>query len=200
VQAQRIEFFWDAASPYTYLASTQIEALAVRAGAGLEWRPFLLGKVFEATGNKAPATNPFKGKHLFTDVNRWATHYGVPMTMPKVFPVNSVLGLRAGIAAGAHGKSAEFAKALMRAYWGEGQDIGQAAVVAAVAASLGLDAAALLAAAQEQPVKDQLRANTEEAVKRGAFGAPSFFVGEQMFWGNDRLVLLEQFLAGKLAA
>jgi 2-hydroxychromene-2-carboxylate isomerase len=204
MNAQRIEFFWDAASPYTYLASTQIEALAARAGASLEWRPFLLGKVFEATGNKAPATNPHKGKHLFTDVNRWARHYGVPMTMPKVFPVNSVLGLRAGIAAGAHGKapgkSAEFAKALMRAYWGEGQDISQPATVGAVAATVGLDAAALLAAAQEQPVKDQLRANTEEAVKRGAFGAPSFFVGEEMFWGNDRLVLLEQFLAGKLAA
>ena len=198
--AQRIEFFWDAASPYTYLASTQIEGLAARTGVSLEWRPFLLGKVFEATGNKAPATNPSKGKHLFTDVMRWARHYGVPMTMPKVFPVNSVLGLRAGIAAGAQGKAAEFAMGLMRANWGEGQDVSQPAVVGGVARAVGLDATALLAAVQEQPVKDQLRANTEEAVKRGAFGAPSFFVGEQMFWGNDRLVLLEQFLAGKLAA
>ena len=198
--AQRIEYFWDPASPYTYLASTQIEALAARAGAALEWRPFLLGKVFEATGNKAPATIPHKGKHMFTDLQRWASHYGVPVTMPKVFPVHSVLALRAGLAASAQGKAAGFAKAVMRAYWGEGRDISQPEVVGAVAAAEGLDPAALLAATQEPAIKDALRVNTEEAVKRGAFGAPTFFVGGEMFWGNDRLLLLEQFLAGKLAA
>jgi len=195
-----IEFFWDPASPYTYLASTQIEALAARVHAGLEWRPFLLGKVFEATGNRMPAAVPAKGKHLFTDVQRWAQYYGVPVNFPKVFPLNSLLPLRAGIAAAAHGKAAAFAKAVMKAYWAEGIDVSKPDAVAAVAGSVGLDAAALLAQAQEQAVKDQLRAYTEEAVKRGAFGAPTFFVGEQMFWGNDRLVLLEQFLGGKLAA
>jgi len=195
-----IEFFWDAASPYTYLASTQIEPLAARAGVAVVWKPFLLGKVFEATGNRMPAAIPAKGKHLFRDVQRWGQHYGVPVGFPKVFPVNSVLALRAGIAAGSRGKGAEFAKAVMKAYWGDGADIGQAEVVGAVAAALGLDGAALVAQAQEQPVKDQLRANTEEAVKRGAFGAPTFYVGEQMFWGNDRLVLLEEFLSGKIAA
>jgi 2-hydroxychromene-2-carboxylate isomerase len=198
--SRSIEFFWDAASPYTYLASTQIEAVAARAGASLVWKPFLLGKVFEATGNKMPAAIPAKGKHLFLDVRRWAEHYGVPVGFPKVFPVNSVLALRAGIAAGRHGQGAAFAKAVMKAYWVDGTDIGQAGVIGAVAAALGLDGAALVAQAQEQPVKDELRANTEEAVKRGAFGAPTFFVGEQMFWGNDRLVLLEQFLSGKIAA
>jgi 2-hydroxychromene-2-carboxylate isomerase len=197
---RNIEFFWDAASPYTYLASTQIEPLAARAGVGLVWKPFLLGKVFEATGNRMPAAIPAKGKHLFQDVSRWGQLYGVPVSFPKVFPVNSVLALRAGIAAGLQGRGAAFAKAVMRAYWGEGRDIGQPEVVAAAAVAAGLDGAALLAQAQEQPVKDQLRANTEEAVRRGAFGAPSFFVGEHLFWGNDRLVLLEQFLCGKLAA
>jgi 2-hydroxychromene-2-carboxylate isomerase len=200
MEQRNIEFFWDAASPYTYLAATQIEALAARAGAAVTWRPFLLGKVFEATGNRMPAAIPAKGKHLFCDVQRWAQHYGVPVVFPKVFPVNSVLALRAGIAAAGQGRGAEFAKAVMRAYWAEGSDIGQPEAVGAVAAAIGLDAAALLAGAQEQPVKDQLRANTEEAVRRGAFGAPTFFVGEQMFWGNDRLVLLEEFLRGKLAA
>jgi 2-hydroxychromene-2-carboxylate isomerase len=200
MEQRSIEFFWDAASPYTYLAATQIESLAARAGATVAWRPFLLGKVFEATGNRMPAAVPAKGKHLFRDVQRWAQHYGVPVGFPKVFPVNSVLALRAGLAASAQGKGAEFAKAVMRAYWGDGNDIGQPEVVSAVAASVGLDGPALLLQAQEQPVKDQLRANTEEAVKRGAFGAPTFFVGEQMFWGNDRLVLLEEFLRGKIAA
>lgn len=195
-----IEFFWDPASPYTYLASTQIGPLAARAGASLEWKPFLLGKVFEATGNRMPAAIPAKGKHLFCDVQRWAQFYGVPVSFPKVFPVNSVLALRAGIAAAAHGQAAEFACAVMKAYWADGADISQPAVVGEVAAALGLDGAALLAQAQEQPVKDALRANTEEAVRRGAFGAPTFFVGEQMFWGNDRLVLLEQYLCGKIAA
>ena len=200
MEQNKIEFFWDAASPYTYLAATQIEPLAARTGAVVVWRPFLLGKVFEATGNRMPAAVPAKAKHLFCDVQRWARHYGVPVAFPKVFPVHSVLALRAGIAAAEQGRGAAFATAVMRAYWADGGDISQPEVVSAVAASVGLDGAALLLQAQAQPVKDQLRVNTEEAVRRGAFGAPSFFVGEQMFWGNDRLVLLEEFLSGKIAA
>jgi len=195
-----IEFFWDAASPYTYLASTQIEALAQRAGVAVVWKPFLLGKVFEATGNKMPAAIPAKGKHLFQDVQRWAQHYGVPVGFPKVFPVNSVAALRCAIAAAAQGKGAGYAKAVMKAYWADGQDISLPAALAAAAAAVGLDGAALLAQTQDPAVKDALRANTEEAVRRGAFGAPTFFVGDDMFWGNDRLVLLEEFLRGKIAA
>jgi 2-hydroxychromene-2-carboxylate isomerase len=202
VNRSTIEFFWDAASPYTYLASTQIGALAERAGAALEWKPFLLGKVFEATGNRMPAACPAKGKHLFCDVQRWAAHYGVPVAFPQIFPINTVLALRAGIAAAAQGKAvgAAYAQAVMKAYWAAGADISQPQAVAAAGAAAGLDGEALVAQAQEQAVKDLLRANTEEAIKRGAFGAPTFFIGEQMFWGNDRLVLLEEHLAGRLAA
>ena len=199
MELRNIEFFWDAASPYTYLAATRIEPLVARTGASVVWRPFLLGKVFEASGNRMPAAVPAKAKHLFCDVQRWAQHYGVPVAFPKVFPVNSVLVLRAGIAASGQGKGAEFARAAMKAYWADGIDVSQPEAVSAIAATVGLDGAALLLQAQEQPVKDQLRANTEEAVRRGAFGAPTFFVGEQMFWGNDRLVLLEEFLGGKIA-
>src|SRR6202012_3958882 len=133
----------------TYLASTQIEAVAARAGATVVWKPFLLGKVFEATGNRMPAACPAKGKHLFQDVQRWAQHYGVPVAFPKVFPVNSVAALRCAIAAAAQGQGAAFAKAVMHAYWAEGQDISQPAVLSAVAASGGLDGAALLAQTQE---------------------------------------------------
>ena len=199
MELRNIEFFWDAASPYTYLAATRIEPLVARTGASVVWRPFLLGKVFEASGNRMPAAVPAKAKHLFCDVQRWAQHYGVPVAFPKVFPVNSVLVLRAGIAASGRGKGAEFARAAMKAYWADGIDISQPEAVSAIAATVGLDGPALLLQAQEQPVKDQLRSNTEEAVRRGAFGAPTFFVGEQMFWGNDRLVLLEEFLGGKIA-
>lgn len=194
-----IEFFWDAASSYTYLASTQIEAVAQRAGAKLVWKPFLLGKVFEATGNKPPISVPAKGKHLFEDMRRWARLYGIPFEMPKVFPVNSVAALRVGCAL-PEAQQAAWAKAVLRRYWGLGEDISQPDVLKAAAAEAKLDGEKWLAATQEQAVKDQLRANTDEAVKRGVFGAPAFFVGDQLFWGNDRLVLLENFLTGKLAA
>ena len=195
-----IEFFWDAASPYTYLAGTQIESVAARTGATVSWRPFLLGKVFEATSNRAPATIPAKGRHLFQDIQFWAKHYGVPLTFPKVFPVNSVTALRAGLVASRAGHGGEYARAIMKAYWADGLDISQPEAILAAAAQAGLDGAALLAQTQDAAIKDALRANTEEAVTRGAFGAPTFFVGKQMFWGNDRLVLLEDFLTGKLTA
>ena len=195
-----IEFFWDAASPYTYLAATQIEALAERTGARLEWKPFLLGKVFEAAGNRMPASVPAKGKYLFGDVQLWARFYGVPFTFPGVFPVNSVLAQRTGCAALAAGHGVAYAKAVMAAYWGEGRDIGQREEIERVCTSIGLDASALLTQAGEPAAKDLLRANTEEAHRRGAFGAPTFFVGEQMFWGNDRLPLMEASLQGRLAA
>lgn len=200
MQNPEIEFFWDAASPYTYLASTQIEALAQRVGAGLRWRPFLLGKVFEAAGNKMPASVPAKGQYLFKDLQLWAKYYGVPFKFPKQFPINSLLAQRCGCAADAMGRGVEFAKAVMRAYWVDGTDISQPEVVRHVADATGLDGAALIEAAGQPPAKDALRANTEEAVRRGAFGAPTFFVGERMFWGNDRLPLMEATLAGRLAA
>lgn len=200
MSGRTIEFFWDPASPYTYLAGTQIDALAARAGVSVAWRPFLLGKVFEATGNRAPATIAAKGKHLFQDIQFWARHYGVPLKFPKVFPVNSVAALRAGCAANALGRGGDYARAIMKAYWADDLDIAQPEAIVAAATAAGFDGAALLAQTQDPAIKDQLRANTEEAVRRGAFGAPTFFVGAQMFWGNDRLVLLEDYLAGRLAA
>jgi len=194
-----IEFFWDAASPYTYLAATQIGPLAQRCGVTVKWRPFLLGKAFEATGNRAPATVPAKGKYLFKDLRLWAKHYGVPFFFPRVFPVASLTALRVACALPEE-QVAPWALAVMSTYWTKDADIGQPEVLKGVAATLGMDGDALLAAAQDPAVKDRLKANTEEAVERGVFGAPTFFVGEQMFWGNDRLVLLEDFLTGKLAA
>lgn len=196
----QIDFFWDPASPYTYLAATQIEAIAADCGATVSWKPFLLGKAFEASGNRPPISVPAKGKHLFVDLRRWATLYGIPLQFPKSFPVNSVAAERAAIAAANAGKAAEFAQALMGAHWGEGRDISQPDELKAVAMSIGLDGEAILAATQDPTVKEKLKAHTEEAVKRGVFGAPTFFVGDEMFWGNDRLELLRAHLKGQLAA
>ncbi len=197
MSAAQIEFFWDSASPYTYLAATQIEQLAARHGATVRWRPFLLGKAFEATGNRAPASIPVKGKYLFGDLQLWARHYGVPLRFPSVFPVASLGSLRVACAL-PEADVARWAQAVMHAYWAENQDIGQPQVLAQVATDLGLDSDALLAKTQTPAVKEALKANTDEAIRRGVFGAPTFFVGEQMFWGNDRLELLDAYLGGRL--
>lgn len=193
-----VEFFWDAASPYTYLAATQIAALEQRTGVSVVWRPFVLGKVFEATGNRMPAAVPAKGKNLFKDCQRWARFYAVPFTMPPVFPVHSILAGRLALAADVQGNGAAAALALMRAAWGEGRDVALPDVASAALTAIGLDAGALIEATQTTAIKDQLKANTDEAIRRGAFGAPSFFVGTELFWGNDRLPLLQAHLEGRL--
>lgn len=193
--SQTIEFFYDPASTYSYLAATQIEAFAKEHDATVSWRPFLLGKAFEATGNKMPALIPAKGKYLFKDATLWAKLYKVPFVFPKNFPLNSVLASRVALAA----NSVPFTLALLQAYWAEGADISQPEAVAAVARAQGLDAEALLTAATSQPVKDSLRVNTEDAIARGVFGAPTFFIGKTMFWGNDRLPLMSAFIKGQLA-
>lgn len=192
--AQTIELFWDAVSPYTYLASTQIRKLAAECNAQLQWRPVFLGGIMQATGNRPPGTVPAKGKYLMTDIQRWAQRYGVPITIPKVFPTNSITAMRAACAAGGQPNAEAFYLALCRAYWGEGRDIGDASIIGAVASQVGIDGEAIIAAAGSDDIKGELRANTDEAVARGAFGAPSMFVGEAMFWGNDRLEHLRQYL------
>lgn len=197
--SKKLEFFWDAVSPYTYLASTQVEQLAAETGAELVWRPMFLAGVMQATGNKPPATVPHKGKHLFVDLLRWAALYDESFWFPKSFPINSVNVMRMACYAESEGKQVAFAQAVMRAHWADaegktGANIAEPDVLASIAADVGLDSEAAMLAVQDQAYKDQLRENTEEAVKRGAFGAPTFFVGNEMFWGNDRLQLVRQAL------
>jgi len=192
--AKRIEFFYDIGSPYSYLAATQIEAVAARAGGAVEWRPFLLGGVFKATGNTSSAGLALKARYMFADLTRWAQQYGVPFQMPSRFPLNTLRPMRACIFGSQRGLCGELALALYRGYWVDDVDITGDDGLRAAARSAGLDAGAVLAACEEPAVKDALRSATEEAVRRGAFGAPTFFVGDEMFWGNDRLHFVEAAL------
>jgi len=188
-----LEFFYDFVSPYSYLASTRVEAEVARVGGTVRFRPFLLGGVFNATGNKAPIENPAKARHLATDLGRWAKRLGVPFAWPSQFPLLTVLPLRAAFAAEKAGLLVPYTHAMFRAYWAEGRDISSPAVVQEVATKAGLDGAALVAEAPNH--KDALKAQTQEAVDRGSFGAPTFFVGQEMFIGNDRLDFAIEALA-----
>ena len=192
------DFFFDIASGYSYLAHSQVEPLAQRSGVRARWRPFLLGAVFKATGNETPARLPAKAAWLVRDMALWAQQYGMPLQFPSRFPFNSVTALRLLVAAGRlHGDEAipRLAHQLFEAAWGLDQDVNDPAMLAACATAAGFDATELAAALGTAETKDALRANTDEAVRRGVFGAPAFFVGDELFWGNDRLHFVEQALA-----
>lgn len=183
-----LEFYYDVASPYTYLASTRVEAIAADCKAALVWKPFLLGGVFKAIGNKPPAELMPRARYMGTDLQRWAKYYGAPMN--TLFPLyNSLLPMRV-IAAAPPDQLAERSHLLFHAYWVDGQSIAEESVLTEL---VGAEA---VAAASLQSTKDLLRANTEEAVARGAFGSPTFFVGDDMYFGNDRLPFVEQALRG----
>jgi 2-hydroxychromene-2-carboxylate isomerase len=189
-----LEFFYDFVSPYSYLASTRVEAVAARTGATLRWRPFLLGGVFKATGNHAPIENPAKGTHMLVDLDRWSKRLGVPLRFPTNFPFASILALRTALAAEAAGKLVPYTHAVYRAAWADGRDVSTPEGLTAVLDGIGLDGAALVAAAPNY--KEALVKQTQEAIDRGAFGAPLFFVGAEMFIGNDRLDFVEEALRG----
>lgn len=198
MKPDHFDFFFDIASGYSYLASSQVQPLAQRSGVRVRWRPFLLGAAFKATGNDTPARIPAKAAWMVRDMALWARQYGMPVVFPSRFPIHSVAPLRLLVAAGRlHGEDAiaRLAHPVFEAAWGLDQDVNDPAVLARCAATAGFDAAALAAETQSAGTKDALRANTDEAVARGVFGAPAFVVGDELFWGNDRLHFVEQALA-----
>jgi 2-hydroxychromene-2-carboxylate isomerase len=193
--ARTLEFFFDYSSPYSYLACEQVEAVAKRTGAELRWRPFLLGAVFKATGNVPPITTPSKGMYLAKDLLDWTRHLGLPdFRLPESFPVNSLKANRLGLVAAEQGRIVPFSRAAFRASFAEGKDVNDPAVLAELARAAGLEPEKALARIENQEIKDALRRNTDEAISRGAFGAPTFFVGDLMFFGNDRLMFVESAL------
>ena len=194
--AKQLEFFFDFGSPYSYLAYKALPGIAAAHGAGIVWRPMLLGGVFKATGNHSPAETPAKGKWLQQDLQRWARRYGVVFKHNPYFPVNTLTLMRG--AAGMQMRGPDFHKyldAVFHAMWGEPRNLGDPHVLAEVLRQAGFDADAFQSLVNDPAVKEQLKSNTEEAVARGVFGAPTFFVGEEMYWGQDRLEFVAEALA-----
>jgi 2-hydroxychromene-2-carboxylate isomerase len=191
-----LEFFFDYGSPYSYLADTQLPALRARTRCEIRYRPMLLGGVFKATGNHSPAQEPIEAKRAYggREMARWIAHLGVPMKFNPHFPINTLLLMRTAHAAQQAGVFEPFHAAIYPAFWCDEVDLGQPQCIADVLGAARVDAGPLLEAALEAPAKDVLRATTEEAVERGAFGAPTFFVGDEMFFGNDRLDFVERAL------
>jgi 2-hydroxychromene-2-carboxylate isomerase len=195
--ASELEFFFDYGSPFSYLADTQLKGLAERTGARVVYRPLLLGGVFKETGNTSPIAIEAKRQYMMTDLERWAKRYGVPAPHNPHFPINTMRLMRGAIAAERAGVFAAYHRAIFDAFWREGLNLGEAAIVRGVLERAGLDAERIAVASEEPAVKDALRAATEAAVARGVFGAPTFFVGDEMFWGNDRLMFVEQALSAR---
>jgi 2-hydroxychromene-2-carboxylate isomerase len=191
-----IEFFFDYGSPYSYLANAVLPDLARRNAAELVYRPMLLGAVFKATGNQSPMMEPVTAKRAYGGraLQRTAALYGVPFASNPHFPINTLALMRTAVAAQRAGVFERFHAAIYPAFWVKGQDLGDAAVVADVVGAAGLDAAQLADLSDTRDVKDALRATTEDAVARGAFGAPSLFFAGELYFGVDHLPFLERAL------
>jgi 2-hydroxychromene-2-carboxylate isomerase len=196
----QMEFFFDCSSPWTYLAFTRIHGLAARARAAIVWRPILVGGVFNAVNKDVyeRRANPDarKASYYEKDLQDWARLCGIAIGKPPVFPVRAVAAMRCVIAADEEGALIPFARAVFEAYWGRLEDISQPGILANIASSVGLDPDRLLARSEEPAVKERLRQNTEELIARGGFGSPTIFIGgDDMYFGNDRLELVEAALA-----
>ncbi|MSP59119.1 MAG: 2-hydroxychromene-2-carboxylate isomerase [Myxococcales bacterium] len=181
-------FYFDFSSPFAYLGSTQIERVAAAAGATVSWRPLLLGGLFRAIGTPdVPlfAMSEPRRRYQARDLAHWADHLRVPFRWPSRFPIRTAFALRLALASGE--ALVPLSHALYRAAWADDRDLADRTVLGEIAASLGLDAPALLRASEEPAIKQRLRDLTDEAARSGVFGVPSFLVGEELFFGQDRL-------------
>lgn len=184
-----IDFWFEFASSYSYLSVMRIEKLAAAAGVKVRWRPFLLGPVFLSLGwNDSPFNiYPPKGRYMWRDLERLCARYGLALCKPSVFPRNGLLAARVALLGQDEPWIADFAKAVMCANFAEDREISHPAVIGAILSDLGLPADDLLARAASDENKAALRRQTEEAGELGVFGAPTFVVDKELFWGNDRL-------------
>ena len=196
----RLEVFYDVSSPWTYLAFHNLQPMAQALGEAIEWKPILVGGVFNAVNPSVYAMRenpvPAKASYMQKDLQDWARQAGLKIKFPpSVFPVNSVKAMRACIWAEAMGKQTALARACFELYWGEDKDISQEIVLAEACARAGLDKAGLQQAVNDAEIKAELKANTDEVISRGGFGSPTIFVdGHDMYFGNDRLALIEAAL------
>ena len=195
-----LEFFFDCSSPWTYLAFTRLPALLERTKAAVVWRPILVGGVFNEVNrdvyDRRANPEPRKASYYEKDLQDWARLCGIRIGKPPMFPVRAVSVMRCVIAADEKGALLPFARAAFETYWGDLEDISRKDVLAKIAQRAGLDGDALLARSEAPEVKDRLRVNTEEVIARGGFGSPTMFVNSSdMYFGNDRLPLVEAALA-----
>lgn len=197
---KRFEFFFDCSSPWTYLAFTRIHDIAKRTRTTIEWKPILVGGVFNAVNQdvyeRRANPDPRKSKYYAKDLSDWAHYAGIEIGRPPVFPVNSVKAMRGALIALDDGKLVPYATAVFETYWGDLADISLPEVLGSIAKSVGYDPAAFLAKVEDAEIKARLRANTDELIARGGFGSPTMFVdGTDMYFGNDRLPLVEAALS-----
>jgi 2-hydroxychromene-2-carboxylate isomerase len=195
--SEPIEFYFDFSSPYSYIAAELIDGLAEKYGRKVKWRPMLLGVVFQKTGQPLLVNVPLKGEYSLRDFARSARYHGVPFKFPDKFPMSTVSAARAYY--WLHGQDCQkargFARAVFRAYWVDGRDISDLAVVQDIAASLGVDPAALAAGVATPEIKERLKVETDTALAKGMCGAPWLVVDGEPFWGADRLPQIEKWLA-----
>ena len=191
-----VDFYFEFSSPYGYIASRLVDDLSKRIGREMRWRPFLLGPVFKATGSAPLVEIPMKGDYSRHDFPRSARLHGVPFAMPAKFPIGTVAAMRAfyWVDAKDPALAQHLAKALYSAYFAEGRDISDPAVVFAVASSLGIDAEALEAGIAEPALKERAKSEVDAAMARGVFGSPFFIVDGEPFWGCDRIPMLEEWV------
>lgn len=194
----RVEFFFDCSSPWTYLGFEALVTAAREDGFGIDWRPFLVGGVFNTVNPSVyeMRSRPVvpKARYFTKDMADWIRRSGLAIKWtPSVFPVNSAKAMRLCLVAADAGTCEAVARRLFQLYWGEDRDISQADVLAEAATAGGLDPAAALAEADSAGRKGQLRANTDEIIARGGFGTPTFFVGgDDMYFGQDRVLLVRE--------
>jgi|ETNmetMinimDraft_26_1059896.scaffolds.fasta_scaffold45643_2 2-hydroxychromene-2-carboxylate isomerase len=179
-----IEFFYDIGSPYSYLAAERLQGLEERTGAEVRWRPFLLSGVFRQVGDDPSVQLGPRRRYMVRDLGRWAARIGVPLNFPDSFPVNTLDAMRVLVRT-ERAKRPERSMSLFRALWGEGRDLSNPETLRNLVGEEGLALGAGVEA------MERLEQTTEEAVARGAFGSPSFFVGRKLFFGNDRMDFLE---------
>jgi 2-hydroxychromene-2-carboxylate isomerase len=196
---QKLDFYFDCSSPWTYLAFHAIQPLAAQVGAEIAWKPILVGGVFNAVNqtvyDSRAKPNPLKQAYMLQDLGAWARLYGLRIAFPpKVFPVNSVKCMRGAFVALDEGILVPYATAAFEAYWGDDRDISREDVLADIAAKAGIERQHFFAGIETDSCKMRLRANTDELIARKGFGSPTIFVGEQMFFGNDRMPLIRAAL------
>jgi 2-hydroxychromene-2-carboxylate isomerase len=191
---RQVEFFFDVVSPTAYLAHKRLPAIVQRTGATLVHRPMFLGGVMQASGNRPPGTVAAKGKWMNADLQRYAKKYDAPYVHNPHFPVNTLSAQRGLTAWLGKPEFPALLDAMFQATWRDQVNLGEKVEIARVAGLAGVDGAAFVAAAEDPVNKEKLKATTEEALARGVFGAPTFFVGDEMHFGQDRLEWVEEAL------